>query len=65
MKTLLTLLFLSTLIYAEYKQGKIDMHGGKGYGQYEKKENGFKTMGLSTFLDTNSSKKETKKDWKK
>ena len=41
------------------------MHGGKGYGVYETKKSGFQTLGLSTFLDTNSSKKETKKDWKK
>jgi hypothetical protein len=66
-KILLTLLSLSAFLSAEYQQGKIDMHGGNNYSNYKSSTKSFETMqmGMSAFLDTNSSKKETKKKERK
>jgi len=70
MKTLWTLLLLSSSIFAQdaikYQQGKIDMHGGK-FDSYNTM-NGYKGGGfrnsasnLSHFLDKNTSKKTLEK----
>ena len=54
---LITILFLS-FAYAQYnvKQGKIDMHRGKKI--YTNNKSGFsqQSMGMSNFLDKNSTK---------
>ena len=66
MKTLWTLLLLSSSIFAQdaikYQQGKIDMHGGEfdnynSIGGY--KDGNFRnaSSNLSRFLDKNTSKK--------
>lgn len=66
MKVLLTLLLFSVIVYAEYQKGKIDMHGGNNYSDYKSSTKSFGSMqmGMSAFLDTNSSKKETHKEKK-
>lgn len=66
MKTLLLILMLFINLYAEYgyesngyESGKIDMHGGKKYGENsgQKREFGTKSFGFSALLDKNASKK--------
>ena len=52
------LICISSVADYTYQSGKIDMHGGNYDNAYEMK-NSFasKGMGLSSFLDSNSSKK--------
>ena len=59
MKLVAVLLALSVYLLAEYQTGKIDMHGGKNSYSHEKKKSSFgsKNMGMTLFLDKNSSKK--------
>ena len=57
MKTLLTIMAFTPLLFAEYQQGKIDMHGGKSNYSYDKKSSFGSSMSFSSFLDKNSSKK--------
>ena len=66
MKLILLSLMLISYIEANSQVQKIDMHGGKFGAVYEKKGVGFKSksFGLSSFLDTNSSKKLKKKEKK-
>lgn len=58
MKVLLILNALIFSLFAQQERGKIDMHGGKEEYSYDKKSS-FRgsTMGLSSFLENNSSKK--------
>ncbi len=46
-----------SILFAEYEKAKIDMHGGKENYSYEKKSSFKHSMGFSSFIDTNSSKK--------
>jgi len=57
MKLVLFMLMAFSLAFAEYAKGKIDMHGGKEYSEYEKKRE-FQTpsFGMKTFLDKNATK---------
>ena len=58
MKTILFTLLLCLSSYAEVEQGKIDMHGGKeSYSSKEKSDFRNSSMGISTFLDSNTTKK--------
>ncbi len=54
---LVMILFLVSLVAAQYESGKIDMHGGKK--SYTKNKSGFgsKNMGMSSFLDSNTTNK--------
>ena len=67
MKLILTLLALAVYSFAEYQTGSIDMHGGKSTHSYDRKMSGFGTpsMGMSLYLDNNSSKKSEKGEKKK
>jgi hypothetical protein len=53
---------LSISLFGEYESGKIDMHGGKNYNEYESSHGSFaKTrISLSTLLDKNTSKSQEK-----
>lgn len=66
MKKLLLILMLFINLFAQYGyesngygSGKIDMHGGKEYGDngMQKREFGKKSFGFSALLDKNASKK--------
>ena len=63
MKIVLVVSFITLSCFAEYQQGKIDMHGGKDTYKYDKKKSNFvpKNMGIVLFLDKNSSKKSVEK----
>ncbi len=63
MKKAFIISLLSLSCYGEYQTGKIDMHGGKNSYLYDKKGTGFGnyTVGMSMFMDKNTSKKENKK----
>jgi hypothetical protein len=70
MKTLWTLLLLSSSIFAQdaikYQQGKIDMHGGKydnynSIGGYKDAKLRYQSMNLSKLLDNNTSSKALEK----
>lgn len=65
MKIVLSLMTLILLAFGQYETGKIDMHGGKESNAYDKKKS-FRSssMGLSLFLDKNTSKKKDKEDKK-
>ena len=57
MKIALVIFLLSSVGFAEYQQGKIDMHGGKEEYSYKKQSNFSKsTFGISMFRDTNTTK---------
>jgi len=57
MKIALYIFLLSSLSFAEYQKGKIDMHGGKENYKYEKRSNfSNATFGISLFADTNATK---------
>jgi len=57
MKTTLCIILLSSVGFAEYMQGKIDMHGGKEGYEYKKQNNFSKSsFGISMFRDTNTTK---------
>ena len=67
MKTIIFLSIISSLAISQgdYKQGKIDMHGGNydSFKSSKKKSFGSSGMGMSMFLDKNSTKNiEKKKD---
>ncbi len=64
MKVLLIIIAFTSMLLAEYEKAKIDMHGGKNNYSYEKKSSFGGSMGFSSFLDTNSSKKTTPKEKK-
>jgi hypothetical protein len=57
MKLVLFISLLFSLSLAEYEKGKIDMHGGKEYHEYEKKRD-FQSpsFGMKMFLDKNATK---------
>lgn len=58
MKIILFVLLLCLSSYGEYLQGKIDMHGSKeSYSAKEKSDFRNSSMGISTFLDSNATKK--------
>lgn len=58
MKTALLITLTTSLCFAQYATGKIDMHGGKESYSYEKK-NSFRStsMGLGVLLDNKKPKK--------
>lgn len=64
MKIVLIIIAFTSMLLAEYEKGKIDMHGGKENYFSAKKSAFGSSMGLSNFLDTNSSKKTKPKEKK-
>ncbi|QSZ40852.1 hypothetical protein GJV85_01540 [Sulfurimonas aquatica] len=69
MKAFFTLSFISLFLLASesYERGKIDMHGGKDEYSNSGYQSGFRSgaMGMSLFLDKNSSKKSNQKEMQK
>ena len=61
MKTLFIITLLVASCFGEYQTGKIDMHGGKDGYLYDNKKSAFgkSSVGMSIFLDKNSTKKTT------
>lgn len=59
---IITTLFLISISFAAttYESGKIDTHGGNKSYLYDKKVYQAPSMGMSSFLDTNSTKETTK-----
>ena len=57
MKAFVVVLIFCISLFAEYQKAKIDMHGGNYENDYKGKAFGSSSMGLSSFLDKNSSKK--------
>ena len=69
MKLFFILNILSVYLLAQmnFEQGKIDMHGGEDEYSNSEYKMGFKSggMGMSLFLDANSSKKSNAKETQK
>ena len=54
---MMSILFSISFAASSYESGKIDTHGGKKTYMYDKKNYQSPSMGISNFLDTNTSKK--------
>jgi hypothetical protein len=67
MKIVLMLLTIYATLSANYESEKIDMHGGSYDDVYQSRQNSFRdtSLGVSTFLDKNVSKKIKDKSEKK
>ena len=67
MRNLVVIVLIASSCFGEYQSAKIDMHGGKESYLYDNKKSSFgkNSMGMSIFLDKNTSKKSLKKKEKK